>query len=67
MSEICRWCVRSTDSPVKVGLDHVASTGGHEVFACPACRFLWGLLPYDEHPADSDGRVLYDGSDLPFA
>lgn len=60
---VCRWCDRQTDSPVKVA----GEPAGHEVFACPACRFLWGLLPYDEHPLNSDGRVLYDGSDLPFA
>lgn len=57
MSEVCRWCRGATDEPVKVGLEHVASTGGHDVFACPACQLIWDLLPYDGHPPDSDGRV----------
>jgi hypothetical protein len=65
--QICRWCDRSTDEPVKVGLEHVASTGGHDIFACPGCVSLWGLLPYDEHPPGSDGSVMYDGNDLPFS
>lgn len=67
MSKICRWCGESTDQPVKVGLEHVASTGGHDLFACPRCRLLWGMLPYDQHPPGSDGRVMYDGNDLPFS
>ncbi|MET9890576.1 hypothetical protein ABZZ47_10235 [Streptomyces sp. NPDC006465] len=50
---------------MKVGLEHVASTGGHEIFACPPCRILWGLLPYDEHPPGGDGRVIY--VDLPLS
>ncbi|WP_179858085.1 hypothetical protein [Streptomyces sp. OK228] len=48
-------------------MEHVASTGGHDLFACPGCVSLWGLLPYDQHPPGSDGRVMYDSNDLPFS
>ncbi|MCX4912783.1 hypothetical protein [Streptomyces sp. NBC_00687] len=60
---VCGWCDRQTDSPVKVA----GKPAGHDVFACPSCRTLWGLLPYEEHPAGSDGSVVYDSRDLPFS
>lgn len=59
MTKTCRCCDQDTDEPVAVALEHTNSCGGRVVYLCPPCRALLGLLPLDQHPADSCGFPLY--------
>ncbi|MFI6876297.1 hypothetical protein ACIBL6_22985 [Streptomyces sp. NPDC050400] len=62
-TQTCRECRRATSEPVAVALEHVASGPGHILYLCPVCQFALGLVPLDEHPADSLGFPLYvDGN-----
>ncbi|TGB13292.1 hypothetical protein [Streptomyces sp. MZ04] len=60
MTKTCRECGEDTDEPIAVALEHVASTGGRVVYLCQLCRFVLGIVPLDQHPAGSDGRVRYE-------
>ncbi|MFE0133807.1 hypothetical protein ACFWY6_19905 [Streptomyces sp. NPDC059037] len=60
MTKVCRECDEPTAEPIAVALEHVASTAGRVVYLCPVCRFVLGLLPLDQHPKGSDGRVRYE-------
>ncbi|WP_372346680.1 hypothetical protein [Streptomyces sp. KL116D] len=60
-TQTCRECHRSTSEPVAVALEHVASGPGHIVYLCAVCQFALGLVPLDEHPADSLGFPALHG------
>lgn len=51
------------DEAVIVGAVEAGTCGGRFLYACPPCVALYGLVPYDEHPADSDGQPRRRQSD----
>ncbi|MFE0132047.1 hypothetical protein ACFWY6_10790 [Streptomyces sp. NPDC059037] len=60
MTKICRECDEPTDEPIAVALEHTASCGGRVVYLCPLCRSVLGVVPLDQHPAGTGGRVRYE-------
>jgi hypothetical protein len=55
----CGWCEVTEGELVAVGFVAGGSGPGWSRYACAGCVVENGLLPLDEHPADSLGEVRY--------